>query len=562
MQLETFLNKYWSDFSIPLSPDCNDFIQNSYSEPFWEALFALHQKSRRTPLQSVRNQHYDFYHDCLVRHLLSNDVAYTQVETGSWSYKQIHRCVNAHIRNWSQHRPEPGQLIALVLQPGLEYLIALLTSLRLGLTLCFLPPSPFLGDGRIAKLLSELQPKFIVGPGGNLPIDLKGQEEENVAPLSFPYKANAIVQLSLALYRQEPLTFVPLDAHTLYSHCLRDAYVTLNLLENPVWAAPLSCPIRNEPCSTLMTLLAGAKRVHVADEQLKKDPALLKDEKIQLIGISKELFDLWSRTPGLPIRSLKSCFCSSLELSPPWKDFLKLNGTEKLATFSLLMDSSLGGISFHNRPNFEFITYKANPSLGTPWELLSSNGTKILNPRVDGTFSPKLSCQANSKKACNLTLHHFLHGTNVHQNLPVRDGVTFPIEEIETLVNNLPFVQLSCLLNTHATGHQFLLLVFIDPFQPHLEEADWSRQIREQIADQLGKGFVPDQIQFYPLVPSIANLQRIKPEITSTLQINRPWCEQQVLNQGLTTKLEQPIFQTIHQLKAFAAGPKMENLVK
>ncbi len=571
MNLEKLLNRCWSDFSVPLTLDCEEYCEESCSnpEPFWEELFSLHQKSRRTPLQSVRADHYDFYHDCIVRHLLSNDLAYTFIEKGEnkgWTYKQLHRCVNFHVRKWSQQDLKAGQIIAIVLLPGSEFLIALLTALRLGLTFCFLPPTSILGKGQITSILSKLEPQFIVSADDfelkevpRLLIDPKGLDEENHAPLSFSYKASTPIQIALSLYRQEPLAFVPLDAHTLYLHSLRDAYITLNLIENNSWASPLSCPIRTEPCSTLSTLLAGARKVHVSDDSLKSDPQILKDEKIQLLGISGPLQQLWSRTPAAPIRSLKACYKAPFDFNyQAWKSFLKLNTLEKTATFNILMDSSMGGITLFSQPSLDSFDFRLKPALGTPWTLENPVGESSQTAfRVYGVFTPQLSCSENSEVEGNRIFLQAEKGLTIaHTAFPCRDAVTFPQEPLERIVHSLPFVE-ACVL--HAVqkpnppgDYFFVLLVFVNPMQPTLSEAEkkeWDSDIARHIVDQLGAAFLPDQIEYYPLLPPLRSNG-----------IDRNWCGRQYSEGLLARKMQIPAYQLLHTLKKLAAGHKMEDL--
>src|SRR6478752_545508 len=126
--VEKFISQWWSDLSSPLPFHWEEWIERSYveNENFWEAIFALHQKNKRIPAQSHLGKYYDFYYDCILRHLQSNDLAYTQIEkekTESWTYRQLHHCVNFHVRKWSSYNVQPGQFIALVISPGIEFTI-------------------------------------------------------------------------------------------------------------------------------------------------------------------------------------------------------------------------------------------------------------------------------------------------------------------------------------------------------------------------------------------------------------------------------------------------------
>lgn len=86
---EKFISSWWEN--APLSPDVEEWITNSYSklESFWKEVFAIHQNKS---LLSQLGQQYDFYHDCIIRHLNSHDFAFTTIKADddkeTWSYKK------------------------------------------------------------------------------------------------------------------------------------------------------------------------------------------------------------------------------------------------------------------------------------------------------------------------------------------------------------------------------------------------------------------------------------------------------------------------------------------
>ena len=364
-----------------------------------------------------------------------------------------------------------------------------------------------------------------------------------------PYPAATVPQVSLSLYRQDPLTFVPLDANTMYLHALRDGLLAFNLREHLSWASPLSCPIRTEPCSSLMSLLAGVRRLHVCDDAILSDPDIIKDEKLHLIGISHALLQLWSRTHSVPTRYLKAAYKNPMEINfQTWRSFVQLNKLEKVPGFQLVMDNSLGGISLVSLPNPDNLDFLLRPSPGTPWSLDDIGGKPIKSNCGYGIFSVLLT--GNSVKKSNLALAQV--GTRCTLNgtiKPCRDGVTFPLDELEELVNSFSFVE-ACMLHPIlkpgqlATRH-FILLVFVNPMKNHTE-ADkkmWNQELFEKIIVNFGSAFLPDQIEFYPLMPS---KRRGK--------LDRYWCEYQYSDGLLTQKMEKPAYKYLHILKKLALG--------
>lgn len=559
---ETFINHWWAGSSSGASHDVEDWMEKSCFESsvFWkDAVFALQEKLLPSS-QSIFGKSYDFYHDCMIRHVKSNHIAFITVkekdQTDSWSYEKVHHCVNFHVDKWSSHSPQKGQLIALVTLPGIHLLISLLTSLRFGLKICYLPTnSPFLGRGMINKFLSEIKPDLIVAKEKEfaiegiplLEIDENKFDEENYAPHSYAYPASEDVQLAISLQQPEALSFRSLDAHTLYLRSLQDSLLTLNLIQHPYWAAPLACPILTEPCSTLMSLLCGTTRVHVDEEAIKKDPLILQDERIHLLGLSSALQQLWRQKAGVPSRQLRCCYKYPLDINyQSWKSFVQLNRLEKIPILHLLMDNSLGGISVFSKPTTEIFNFLLKPALGIPWSLTHINGTDEKSLTGYGIFNSHISLSESNQNKSNLTITQQGNNLMITGSLePCREGVTFPIIELEDIINNLPFVEVCMVHPIRKAGtvfsSHFVLLVFINPMKQLISDEDkmqWSSEITQQICDHLGCGFLPDQIEYFSLLPKM-----------HIWGIDRAWCTNQYNSGLLLRKKDFPQYQTLSILK-------------
>ena len=457
--------------------------------------------------------------------------------------------------------PQPGQVIAIVTEPDIHFVISLLAALRFGLKICFLPiNSPFLGKGQIIKFLSEIKPHLIATEDRSfsiegiplLSVNENGVDEENHAPQSYTYSATSHLQISLSLQHQEALAFIPLRCLSNISTTvpLQDALFTLNLIQHPYWASPMACPIRTEPCSTLMALLCGVTRVYVSNEAIRNDPLILQNGRVSLIGITSSLLQLWNQVSGVPTRYLKSCYKSPLDLNHhSWKAFVQLNRMEKIPTFDLLMDNSNGGVSLFSRPTLETFNVFLKPTLGTSWSLsnLNDSGEKSLNGF--GIFDTHLPVGERNSEKGNFT------ATQVENNLmltgflkPCREGVTFPIIELEQVVNRLPFVEISMIHPIQKQGamfsNYFVLLVFVSPMRGIISNEEkelWSKEISQKIVAELGSGFLPDQIEYFPLMPKF-----------KMSEIDRAWCANQYNSGLLTRKKNIPHYQLLSILKRLA----------
>ena len=391
MNDETFINKWRSGLSAPLSTELEEWIDKSYSDPvhFWKDFVFIRQEQLLPLAKSMYGRSFNFYHDCILRYIKTNNVAFTEIDKNgdaeNWTYGKIHQCVNYHVDKWSYYALQPGQLIALIGPPNIQFLIALLTSFRFGLRICYLPTnSPYLGKGQIFKFLTEIKPQFIASEESSfqiegipqLTVNENGSDEEEHLPQTYVYPEGVEIQIALSLQQENELELVTLDAQKTYIHALRDALFTYNLLQHPYWAAPLACPVRTEPCGTIMSLLCGATKVYVSDENLKKNPHLIEDARINLLALSRPLQTLWNQDSGIPLRYLKCIYKNPLDTPlQSWKPFIQLHKLEKVPSFDIISDNSLGGAALFSRPALDSFNVFLRPTLGNSWHLSHYNGS-------------------------------------------------------------------------------------------------------------------------------------------------------------------------------------------
>lgn len=559
--ISKFINLWWAKTPSSVPGSTLDWMDRSYLEPpfFWAELFAYQESVTSLPLHSSFEDQYDFYHDCVVRHIESKravlKVFKKDSEVESWTYEELHRCVNYQIKKWKDYSLLPGQLVAIVAPPGFYFLIALFTTLRLGLQFCYFPTeSPSLAKKEIVRIIETIKPNLLVTTleddtfiSYKSPIILLNeirQDEQNYHPTSYFYPAKELLQKSLSTYTQNTDSLLSLDVNTTYLHALRDGLIALNLKPGMSYVSPLSCPIQTKPCTIFMTLILGATLVEVSDDTIRDSPTLLKDKKIDIIGISEPLEQLWSKEGGLPTTQLKCCYKNPLTSnSQRWKSFIEQNKMEKIPTYNLIIDNSRGGITLFSKPCIDNLDFFIRPSLGTPWSLTQINGRDDPSLNGFGVFHLHLSCRKPNTKENNLILAQIgtewiISGTIV----PCRDGNTFPIKKVEEVVSAIPFVK-GCMIYTlpqtgRVASHQFLLLLFINPMKIDQEQDSLTKEIVFQIENNIGSAFLPSRIEYYPLYPKMEDGA-----------IDRNWCSSQYAEGLLSRKKNMQVYQILGTLK-------------
>lgn len=552
LDINAFISKWWTS-SSPLSLEVEEGINESYlgDEVFWKDAVFSQQNELLPPSKSHFGKTYNFYHDCILRHIKTNAIAFSVV-TGrypeNWTYEKLHTCVNYHVDKWASHHLQPGDLIAIIGEPNIRFILALLTAFRFGLKIIYLPTnSPFLGKGQIIKFLTEIKPSFIVteDPSFNregvksLTINENGSDDENHEPCSFDYPAASELQITFSLQQQEALTLTSLEAHWSYLNALRDALFTFNLNQHPYWAAPLTCPLSTEPCSTLISLLSGATKVYVSDDAIQNNPRLIEDERVNIIALSNDLQQLWTQKPGMPTRYLKYYYKSPLDTqSQAWKTFIQLNKLEKVPQFDIVMDNTLGGAILFSRPSMDPNNVFLKPTLGTSWYLSHINRSGQESLTGYGIF--EIAEQTADFNFSAMKVENHLMLTSVLE--PSRFGVIFPIEDIEKSISLLPFVE-DCMLHPirkvgSPFSYYFILLIFVDPLKEEFEAEKWTEEIHRQISSNLGRGYLPDKIEYFSLVPR-----------KNILGLDKNWCANQYNSGLLFQKKKSTEYQLLSVLK-------------
>ncbi|HUD01085.1 MAG TPA: hypothetical protein VMR37_02045 [Rhabdochlamydiaceae bacterium] len=554
IDVKVFAEQWWSQVDLNYHFDLRQWMQKSYSDPlsFWEDLFTLYPIEPSS--QTIPLQKYDFYADCILRHQDKNTTALKVIKADrveTWSYQQIHEIVDAQASLWKQsYRLEAGKTVVLVLPQGLPFLIGLMTALRLGLIICILPfNDPFFPKSQLMKAVKTVDPDLIVTTFEKqfneewdiLNLDLS-LEKQSAGPVeTHAYLANDIVFKHFNPYRPEKERISLLEAMRSYLIPLRDSLLALNLKQSMAWARPFSSMFREEPCCTLMALLAGATIVYVSDELLKSNPALLKEQSIDVLGISPLLQQLWIKNPGCPSSKLKLWYRDPLcGNDHNWKAFNELNRLQKVPACQLIIDKERGGTILFSQPkSLDMVTF-LHPSLGMSWNLLKIQGSG--DPAVSG-FGLFHIEPANKDRfiLAQIGDEWTISGSTV----PFKEGYPYPLQEVEEAVKTLDFV-LTCMIVAerhpqHFLSQQFILLVFVSP-KEHLfiqqKKEEWTRKIHEIIQTEVGEAFVPGEVLVYSFYPKMENKK-----------IDRNWIETQHQNGSLYLKQNRPLYHFLNLLR-------------
>jgi hypothetical protein len=561
IDVEKFVGQWWSQKSLSYQADIQEWIDKSYHEPltFWKDLFSYNQELLEQPNQSIPFEQYNFYHDCLERHLKGNKEALRVLKADQeievWTYHQIHELVNAQVPFWKEKfKVKIGQTVAIILPQGIHFLVGLMTALRLGLIVCVLPVyDRFFGHDQWAVALEELKPDIVLttsiyknqldGKWGILDIDLSIKKQLNSPIESHIYLANDTVQKSFDPFSLKGTNISLIGANETYLYPLRDGLLSLNLKQETTWARPLSSMAKEEPCCTLMALLVGATIVHLSDDLIRSNPTRLKDEPIEVIGISSALQQLWLKNPGCPSGKLKLWYKDPLVGNiHEWTAFNELNRLQKVPSCHLLINKKKGGIILFSQPKPLEALSLIHPSLGSHWTLLQLNGSG--DTALGGIGELRLD--SSSEDQGYLILAQMGSEWMVSSaTVPMKEGSLYPIKEVEQRIQFLDFVQTCMILPQRhpkdSINSLFVLLIFVPPKKQHLLQNsidEWTHKLDQIIQQQIGEAFVPDKILFYSIYPKMHQGK-----------VDRKWVQAQYERGLFFRKQRHPLYHSLNLFK-------------
>ncbi len=227
-----------------------DWLAQSYLDPTLPPL-ARFLGERGVPLKSHPAQGFDLYYDLVLRHTNSAQEllrVYSrrlgwQVLTRAALRARSTRLATA----WTRHGVTAGKRLVIVLPLSPEYVVALLTALRLGLVVCPLPPrGPLLTQQRILQVAPDFiytQSLYTPLLGQLLPPEkLLIDEPPLTAPEdyfgSFTYPPGAPVLALLSPLRPPTEQVIEVPGELVLGGLLRDLVLTLGLEAGQVLAAP------------------------------------------------------------------------------------------------------------------------------------------------------------------------------------------------------------------------------------------------------------------------------------------------------------------------------------
>ncbi|MCY1059600.1 AMP-binding protein [Nannocystis sp. SCPEA4] len=470
------------------------------------------------------------------------------------SYDELHALASLRAASWAAQGVSPGAVVCIVLPFGVECVVSLLAALRLGACPSLLEPG---GPDYLVRRLDALAPQHVVTepihiptlgpfadrvlgtcPGGHVP-----------RADSHWYRPDERCAALFSPLRRAPHVPVPVRAEALYLGALRDGAVTLALRPGDHLAAPGFDTLQHQPALLFSALLMGATYVHLAADEVLRDPLVLEAFALRSVGLGAVVAGALLRTRAIHQPRWAHVFRNPEEPTDweSWRALIETVGLGDTPMANVLIEAASGGalLCSPHRPGKAHLATLMNvvPAAGRPWRLLDFTGSG--QPAVGDVGVFATDDAPTEPRHIVLARRHggeYLYGGTTE---PRRSGRTYPVAEVLAALADCPFLQGTDVVAVPAGGptveYRFVLLGFTGPepqaqfdamLAPRLEE------LRRVLCTRLMADFLPDVIELFPCAAR-----------ETDGQLDRAWCQSQYLGGSLYAKVRTPVFQRLTALR-------------
>lgn len=565
---EPISTRPWArDFEIDPGGIESGWLQSSWNHPtqFWSALFRRYTGSGAVAPKSVFGDRYALYHDAVTRHLGQDRAAVRWYQRGrGWqelSYEELNARCRDLSRAWTDAGVAAGDVVAVVWPFGVDFVVSVLTGLRLGACVSIMPPT---ARGYVGRRLANLSPDHIAtGPLYRdmlaelaallLPTEPAGGPSAPGGGPSAPgdrshtYSSGEPCALLFSPLREAHDMPWPVSCDDAYLRALRDGLLVFGLGAGEHFAAPGFPALQYQPSLLLAVLLAGGTYVHVPMSALSHAPELLMDRPLCTLGVGAEVRDL--------------LLAAGLDREPPWRHWFRSpedagEGTawqafvtayklDEVPASNVLVEAAAGGSLLAARAPTSTERVRAlmnvRPAAGVPWVLLDSNQS---GQEAAGDVGIYAYGAPDEPSLSHALIARFRGSEYIYMGTPQgrRRGWLYPGDEVIAAVEELPCVDAASVVTVPsgaAFDARFVLLVFTGYDGRGPASRARAQDIERAIAAQVGPRFSPDRIELIPLYA-----RRGKGGA-----VDHGWCRQQYHAGSLYRKARMPLFQHLTGLR-------------
>lgn len=525
--------------------------------------------------KSAPGQRFDLYHDLVVRHVgtgraalrVYDERAPADLRWQTLSFDELHTRCTLRAAAWATQGVGPGAHVCVALPFGIEFVVSLLTGVRLGACVSLLEPE---GPDYLALRLAALAPEYIateafyevrLGDHGAQLLTIDGPAARPLAGSHayLPGESCCTLLSPLRQARPEPLT---LTCDAAYLGALRDGAVTLALRPGDQLAAPGFHTLQHQPALLFAALIMGATFVHISETALVSDPTLLDAFSLRSVGITVAVRDALMERPPRRRPSWAHVFKNPEEPTEweAWREFVELLDLRDTPMSTVLIEAASGGslLVSPRRPGHEWLAELMNvsPAAGRAWTLLDFTGSGQPAVADVGVFAPVEGVEQGGDEGKPVEPVYialgrrrgdeYLYGGTIE---PRRCGRVYPSDEVLATLADCPFLQAASVVAVTAGGptvaQRFVLLGFTgDEPQARFAKLKPLRiaELTRVLETRLASEFLPDHFELFPCYAR-----------TQAGLVDHEWCRIQYLSGTLFRKIRLPVFSRLTALRGALA---------
>jgi hypothetical protein len=540
------------------------WLEESYRKPrlFWDALKRAQDLLLPRPGKSTPFGGYDFYHDLVSRSPAGAAGASAPAfkwrdPAAGWreiSYSSLGTLASRKAAQWLRAGVGAGEVLCIVMPLGVDFVVALVAALKLGLTVCVLPPR---GKGFLERRLEALAPDHIAVDELYLSLlpawrdlvleeSVEGPVDPQAVERSHTYPSGSVVALCFDPASEASGVPTALTCDAAYLCAVRDGLIALGLRPGELFAAPGFHFLSTQPALLLAGLLAGAGYVHLEEEEVVKDPRLLAAQPLKVVGVSGRVRDVLTRNPVEVAGKWRLWFRDPAESADlaPWHDFVQALQLGEVLAGNLGWRAALGGCHLFSVRRKGSPHPNVLPSAGVPWQLGAPSGEEAESPWEYGSLAlcPVGPEEGKGTPTGELIARSRREWLYLGSPSPRRAGRCYPEAEVLEAIRALPYGTAASVAPIPPSGGSrdwvFALVMFTEGKRPP-DEASLAAGIKAAVEREMGGEFLPDRIHFFPLSPRRGEGGKMEHE----------WCRSQYLSGRLFRKARQEIFVCLSQLR-------------
>jgi len=430
---------------------------------------------------------------------------------------------------------------------GEGFVLGLVTALRLGLSLTYLP---VLGPKAIAARIAAAKPVFVITDRQSAfaaPKDLQHllvedlpQTPDDEGVGSHTYREAEVAFRLFSPLRRQATEMVPLTAGRAHRRSLCDAIVLHRIASGDRIAAPGLDAMQHQPATIMAALIRGATFVHVPPGALEATPALLWEKPLASLGVGVTLRDLCLHA-RVQRPQIRSWYRDPTHFSDwrAWRSFVSDLQIGDIPVTNAVVEAATGGALMTSARRPGGIGQLVLPAAGRPWALADLvSGQQAAIPGF-GLFKP--TGEAFRSLTPMVLVRHGEELFFGDRARPAKGGKRWPSEEVIAEAMAMPGVEgasAHVLFTGEAAGRYANALVVFTGANPVDSEA-LASSLRQRLRRGYGPDWVPDHITVAPILPRL-----------SGAAVDHAWCEGQLLTGLLHQKARLETFRLLTALKS------------